>query len=84
MPTLLTDVRMIPAYAVIIRATHERGATQRAALAELYRRGLWLHDGSNGGDDQQAMAIHRADFGTDRLASKALRDATLTEMGYAP
>jgi hypothetical protein len=38
----LTPVRKIPAYAVIIRAIHERGKTQREALAELDRRGLWL------------------------------------------
>jgi hypothetical protein len=33
---------MIPSFAVIIRAIHERGDTQRAALQELERRGLWL------------------------------------------
>jgi len=38
----LTPVREIPAYAVIIRAIHERGRTQKEALAELDRRGLWL------------------------------------------
>lgn len=32
----------LPAYAVIIRAIHERGQTQGDALAELKRRGLWL------------------------------------------
>lgn len=31
-------------FAVIIRATHERGEVQRAALDELNRRGLWLSD----------------------------------------
>ena len=41
-PIKLTPVREIPAYAVIIRAIHERGATQDEAVAELYRRGLWL------------------------------------------
>lgn len=39
---LLTDVKKIPAYAVIIRAIHERGRTQKEALTELHRRGLWL------------------------------------------
>jgi len=38
----LTPVREIPSYAVIIRAIHERGDTQREALAELDRRRLWL------------------------------------------
>jgi len=32
----------LPSYAVIIRAIHERGDTQRAALVELNARGLWL------------------------------------------
>jgi hypothetical protein len=40
--TRLTPVEKIPAYAVIIRATWERGETQADALAELARRGLWL------------------------------------------
>ena len=42
MPTKLRDVTKIPAYAVIIRAIHERGAAQAEAMAELARRGLWL------------------------------------------
>ena len=41
-PTILTPVRSIPSYAVILRAIHERGETQREALLELDRRGLWL------------------------------------------
>lgn len=41
-PTLLTPVADIPAYAVIIRCIWERGPVQEAALAELNRRGLWL------------------------------------------
>lgn len=40
--TILQSVREIPAYAVIIRATCERGRNQREALEELQRRGLWL------------------------------------------
>lgn len=48
--TVLSPVRSIPAYAVIIRATWERGETQREALAELDRRGLWLSA------DQRAQA----------------------------
>lgn len=31
-----------PSFAVIIRAIHERGASQQAALTELNARGLWL------------------------------------------
>lgn len=31
-------------FALIIRAIHERGEIQRAALDEMYRRGLWLSD----------------------------------------
>lgn len=38
----LEPVETIPAYAVIIRAIHERGPAQEEALAELRRRGLWL------------------------------------------
>lgn len=34
----------LASYAVIIQATHERGETQKAALRELGRRGLWLSD----------------------------------------
>jgi hypothetical protein len=34
----------LPDYAVIIRAIHERGISQRIAFAELSRRGLWLND----------------------------------------
>lgn len=40
--TKLTPVTEIQNFAVIIRAIHERGETQREALAELDRRGLWL------------------------------------------
>lgn len=40
----LTPIDRIPDFAVIIRAIHERGNTQRKALAELDRRGLWLSD----------------------------------------
>ena len=38
----LDPVESIPAYAVITRAIWERGETQRQAVAELQRRGLWL------------------------------------------
>lgn len=38
----LLSVRHIPSYAVILRCIHERGRTQRSALRELDRRGLWL------------------------------------------
>lgn len=40
--THLKPVDRIPAYAVIIRAIHCRGAAQSEALQELDRRGLWL------------------------------------------
>lgn len=33
-----------PSYIVIIRCIHDRGETQRLALVELNRRGLWLSD----------------------------------------
>lgn len=38
----LNPVQNIPAYAVIIRAIWERGASQHEALSELLRRRLWL------------------------------------------
>lgn len=34
----------LQSYCVIIQAIHERGETQRAAMRELARRGLWLSD----------------------------------------
>jgi hypothetical protein len=37
-------LRDTPAYVVIIRAIHERGTSQREALEELDRRGLWLSE----------------------------------------
>lgn len=40
----LTPVKIIPPYAVIIRAIWERGEVQSEALAELERRGLWLNE----------------------------------------
>jgi phage terminase large subunit GpA-like protein len=39
---IMTPVKKIPAYAVIIRAIHCRGHLQTEALTELDRRGLWL------------------------------------------
>ena len=48
--TNLTPVKSIPAYAVIIRAIHERGPVQEEALDELARRRLWLSE------DQAEMA----------------------------
>jgi hypothetical protein len=41
--TILTPVRKIPSYAVIIRSIWCRGAEQEEALEELDRRGLWLN-----------------------------------------
>ena len=40
----LKPVRLIPSYAVLIRAVHCRGIDQAAAIEELGRRGLWLTD----------------------------------------
>jgi hypothetical protein len=40
----LYPVQSIPNYAVILRAIHERGEVQQAAMKELERRGLWLSD----------------------------------------
>ena len=42
--TKLRCIKKIPDYAVIIRAIHERGATQTQALEALKARGLWLSD----------------------------------------
>ena len=42
MATVLTPTRDIPAFAVITRVIHCRGADQQNALHELSRRGLWL------------------------------------------
>jgi hypothetical protein len=38
----MANLSKLHAFAVIIRAIHERGASQAAALAELNARGLWL------------------------------------------
>lgn len=40
--TILRPAREVQAYALIIRATWERGAAQADALEEMQRRGLWL------------------------------------------
>lgn len=42
--TKLSPVISIQAYAVIIRAIHERGPTQEEALDEMARRRLWLSE----------------------------------------
>jgi hypothetical protein len=42
-PAKLAPVQDVPSFAVIIRAIHSRGTTQREALEELHRRGLWLN-----------------------------------------
>lgn len=55
--TALSPIQSIPAYAVIIRAVHERGPAQAEALAELKARGLWLTD------EQKAMAAGSIDSG---------------------
>lgn len=44
MTTPLAPIRSIPAFAVIIRAMHERGPSQAEAIRELHLRGLWLAD----------------------------------------
>lgn len=57
MKTPLTPICTIPAYAVIIRAIHCRGAAQAEAVAELKARGLWLTD------EQKRMAEGSIDGG---------------------
>lgn len=57
MTTTLAPIRTIPAYAVIIRAIHCRGAAQAEATAELKARGLWLTD------EQKRMAAGSIDGG---------------------
>jgi hypothetical protein len=42
--TVLTPVREIESYAVIMRCIYERGQKQEDALDELARRGLWLSE----------------------------------------
>lgn len=48
------DLRRLPSYAIIIRATTCRGADQAAAMEELHRRGLWL----TAEQKEQAAALH--------------------------
>jgi hypothetical protein len=69
-----------PAYVLIIRATHDKGR-QREALREMWRRGLWLHDGTNGGDDQEAAAIALAGYPVPAVDHRA---SILEEIGYGP
>ena len=57
--TRLTPVRDIPAYAIIIRAIHERGKTQKEALAELHRRGLSLSSDQTRQAGLSAAALDR-------------------------
>jgi hypothetical protein len=40
----VSKLRNLPAYAVIIRCIHERGAAQEEALDELAYRRLWLSE----------------------------------------
>ncbi|MCG6115869.1 MAG: hypothetical protein MEQ84_11785 [Mesorhizobium sp.] len=42
MKTALAPIHAIPAFAVIIRAMHERGPSQAEAIRELWHRRLWL------------------------------------------
>jgi hypothetical protein len=51
----MNSLHKLPAYAVIIRCIHERGDSQDAALAELFRRGLWLTKAQ----EQQAGLLSR-------------------------
>lgn len=52
-------IETLPAYAVIIRAVHERGETQHEALRELRRRGLWLSAEQRDQAGLPAVAHHR-------------------------
>lgn len=40
----MIDLTKMPAYVIIIRSVHERGASQSTALDELARRRLWLSE----------------------------------------
>src|SRR5690606_34370645 len=57
MTTPLSPIRSIPAFAVIIRAIHERGPSQAEAIRELHHRGLWLEN-----DQIAATGLARADY----------------------
>lgn len=63
MTTKLTPVKNIPAYAVIIRAIHERGPVQEEALDELARRRLWLSEQQA---EQAGVSRKRAGLGERR------------------
>lgn len=77
MPRALTPPHKLENFAVIVRAMGGNGASdQRAALNELYRRGLWL------GPDQADAAIVAA--GHRKPADKAERDSVLASLGYCP
>lgn len=62
-PTVLTPVREIESYAVIIRCVWERGATQDEALDELARRGLYLSEDQA---SQAGVSRERAGLGPVR------------------
>ncbi|ESQ85432.1 hypothetical protein AEAC466_04515 [Asticcacaulis sp. AC466] len=74
----LTPVSKVESFVVIMRAMG--GDDQRAALAELHARGLWLGDGSYSGHDQQSAAIRAA--GHPVPSEKQERNVTLAAMGY--
>lgn len=75
MPRKLTPPHALENFAVIIRAMGGNGAAdQRAALNELYRRGLWL------GDGQDSAAIKAA--GLTPPESRDERRIVLAAMGY--
>jgi hypothetical protein len=61
--TKLSPVDSVPAYAVIIRAIHERGQTQEEALDELARRRLWLSEEQA---SQAGVSRKRAGLGEKR------------------
>ena len=65
----LHPVAELTAYAVIIRAIHERGHYQDEALAELDRRGLWLTL------DQKVQAGLASYWPRDKVPDSATRAA---------
>lgn len=78
----MTPAHKLQNFALIIRATCSTNRDdQRAVLAELFRRGLWLGDGRNG-SDQVAAAIRAA--GLIAPDNSLARRIVLEAMGYAP
>ena len=78
----MTPAFKLENWALIVRATHPSGRDdQRAVLAELYRRRLWLGDGSSG-TDQVAQAI--AGAGLIVPSDSLERRVVMAALGYGP